>query len=59
MEINLHKVVRNTLLGEIEPLLSKKHRELSFHACVNGTVAIKFDSSAFIKVAGESASYER
>ena len=30
MKVNLHKLVKNTFLGEIEPLLSKKNREFAY-----------------------------
>ena len=59
MKVNLHKLVKNTFLGEIEPLLSKKNREFAYEAILNNTVLVKFDSTAFLKVVSESVAYER
>ena len=59
MTIKLHKLIKNSFIGEAEPFLSIKYRELSFTSALHSTVLLKLDSGTFLKVVGESALFER
>ena len=57
--VKLHKLVKNSFVGEIEPLMSMKTREFTCVATLNETILLKLDSATFLKSVGESPLYER
>lgn len=59
MMIKLHKLVKNSFVGLIEPIMSIKNREVTCTTCTNSTLLLKLDSGSFLKAASESALYER